>query len=155
MATLLGATGEGPNEQNGNFDMRVQAVVSGGAPTDLRWMPNRGKWAKYWMGGDLDSVPEKFRLASPTAFVDANDPPMFFFHGARDTLVPFAWAGACHVALQEAGVKTTMHRVRGADHVQAAMDEDALKKAYEFLATELQVQHKMEREIGSKTENNR
>ena len=153
LATLLGTTGEEPNEQNGNFDMRVQAVVAGGAPTDFRWMPDKGKWAKYWMGGDLDSVPEKFRLASSTAFVDAKDPPTFFFHGTRDTLVPLVWANSCHLALKEAGVKTAMHRIRGAGHIQAAKDEDALKKAYEFLATELQLDQKPSPKIKAKSEN--
>ena len=153
LATLLGTTGEEPNEKNGNFDMRVQAVVAGGAPTDFRWMPDKGKWAKYWMGGDLDSVPEKFRLASSTAFVDAKDPPVFFFHGTKDTLVPLIWAGACHIALKEAGVKTVMHRVRGAGHIQAAKDEDALKKAYAFLATELKAGQKPNPKVESKSEN--
>ena len=153
LATLLGTTGEEPNEQNGNFDMRIQAVVAGGAPTDFRWMPDRGKWAEYWMGGDLDSVPERFRLASSTAFVDAKDPPTFFFHGTKDTLVPPVWAGVCHIALKKAGVKSEMHRVRGADHVQAAKDEDALKKAFEFLVTELQGKHEPERKVESKLGN--
>ena len=153
LATLLGTTGEGPSEQNENSDMRIQAVVAGGAPTDFRWMPDKGKWAKYWMGGDLDSVPEKFRLASSAAFVDAKDPPVFFFHGTKDTLVPMLWSGVCHVALKEAGVKTVMHRVRGAGHVQAAKDKDALNKAFEFLATELQLGQKPAPKIKAKSEN--
>ena len=153
LATLLGTTGEEPNEQNGNVDMRIQAVVAGGAPTDFRWMPDNGKWAKYWMGGDLDSVPDKFRLASSTAFVDAKDPPTFFFHGTRDTVVPLAWAGSCHLALKEAGVKTAMHRIRGADHIEASRDEDALKKAFKFLVTELKGSPKPEGKIKSKIEN--
>ena len=153
LATLLGTTGEGPSEQNENSDMRIQAVVAGGAPTDFRWMPDKGKWAKYWMGGDLDSVPEKFRLASSAAFVDAKDPPVFFFHGTKDTLVPMLWSGVCHVALKEAGVKTVMHRVRGAGHVQAAKDKDALNKAFEFLATELQLGQEPAPKIKAKSEN--
>lgn len=139
LASLLGTTGEEPNEKNGNFNMRIQAVVAGGAPTDFRWMPDQGKWAEYWMGGDLKTVPEKFHLASSAAFVDANDPPMFFFHGEKDSTVPMIWGGQCHVALKKAGVKTFMHRVDGASHIQAARDVDALTKAYEFLAGELKV----------------
>ena len=153
LATLLGTTGEGPSEQNENSDMRIQAVVAGGAPTDFRWMPDKGKWAKYWMGGDLDSVPKKFRLASSAAFVDAKDPPVFFFHGTKDTLVPMLWSGVCHVALKEAGVKTVMHRVRGAGHIQAAKDKDALNKAFEFLATELQLGQKPAPKIKEKSKN--
>ena len=99
------------------------------------------------MGGDLDSVPDKFRLASSTAFVDARDPPTFFFHGTRDTLVPLVWANSCHLALKEAGVKTAMHRIRGADHIEAYKDKDALKKAFEFLVTELQANPTLEGKI--------
>lgn len=43
------------------------------------------------------------------------------------------------MALKKAGVKTFMHRVDGASHIQAARDVDALTKAYEFLAGELKV----------------
>jgi len=155
LASLLGTTGQGPTEDNGNVDTRVQAVVAGGAPTDFRWMPDNGRWAKYWMGGDLESVPEKFRLASSTAFVDANDPPMFFFHGQKDFLVPLIWAGSCHVALQRAGVKTTMHVVDDADHIQAAKDADALAKAYEFLNRELKAKPENDPDAESKRKRSR
>ena len=43
-----------------------------------------------------------------------------------------------------------MHSIRGADHIQAAKDEDALKKAFEFLVTELQADPKPELKVESK-----
>ena len=46
-----------------------------------------------------------------------------------------------------------MHRIRGADHIEAYKDKDALKKAFEFLVTELQVEQEPEREVESKIEN--
>ena len=46
-----------------------------------------------------------------------------------------------------------MHRIRGAGHIQAAKDEDALKKAYEFLANELQLDQKPAPKIKAKSEN--
>ena len=67
--------------------------------------------------------------------------------------MPLVWANSCHLALKEAGVKTAMHRIRGAGHIQAAKDEDALKKAYEFLATELQLDQKPSPKIKAKSEN--
>lgn len=139
LATLLGTTGAGPSDDNGNADMRIQAVVAGGAPTDFRWLPDQGEWAKYWMGGNLKTVPEKFHQASSTAFVDAKDPPTFFFHGEKDSTVPLIWAGQCHVALKKVGVETQMHVVKGAGHIQAAKDSEALTKAFDFLARELLV----------------
>ena len=140
LATLLGATGEAPSEENGNVDTRIQAVAAGGAPTDFRWMPDNGNWAKYWMGGNISEVPEKFKQASSAAFIDKDDPPMFFFHGQQDLLVPLVWATSCHFALKKAGVKTVLHTVDGANHRQAAADSSALAKACEFLITELKVE---------------
>jgi acetyl esterase/lipase len=138
LVSLLGATGQSPSEENGNTDTRLQAVVAGGAPTDFRWFPDKGKWAEYWMGGDLDAVPEKFKEASTTAFIDKNDPPMFFFNGTADGLVPLIWTLPCHAALKAAGVKTVIHKIEGADHMKAARDVEALTRAYEFLRDELQ-----------------
>ena len=137
LVTLLGTTGEAPSPESDNVDTRLQAVVAGGAPTDFRWFPDNGKWATYWMGGDLSTHGENFKLASSAAFVDANDAPTFFFHGSKDTLVPFIWANRGHEALKKAGVKTEMHKVEDATHRQAAANPEALKKAYEFLSAEL------------------
>lgn len=137
LVTLLGTTGEAPSPETDNIDTRLQAVVAGGAPTDFRWFPDNGKWATYWMGGDLSTHKENFKLASPAAFVDANDAPTFFFHGSKDALVPFIWANRGHEALKKAGVKTEMHKIEDATHRQAAANPEALKKAYEFLAAEL------------------
>ena len=138
LVSLLATTGEAPSEKNGNVDTRLQAVVAGGAPTDFRWFPDNGKWATYLMGGDLSSAPEKFKQASSTAFVDPKDTPTFFFHGEKDSLVPLIWASRCFDAMKKEGVKTEMYKIEGVGHLQAAQDATALKKAYEFLAAELQ-----------------
>ncbi|NNE00996.1 MAG: alpha/beta hydrolase [Pirellulaceae bacterium] len=137
LVSLLGTTGEGPSEKNGNVDLRLQAVAAGGAPTDFRWFPDKGKWAEYWMGGTLETVPEKFQAASSAAFVDKDDPPTFFFNGTADKLVSLTWTRQCFNALKQAGVKTEMHIIQDAGHIQAAANEQALEKAYAFLSTQL------------------
>ena len=138
LVCLLGTTGEAPSEKNGNVDTRIQAVAAGGAPTDFREFPDDGKWADYWMGGDLKTQPDRFRDASATVFVDKDDPPTFFFNGTEDTLVPIQWSKSCHEALKTCGVKTEMHTIDGAGHLTAAMNPEALEKAYSFLQKELQ-----------------
>ena len=137
LVCLLGTTGEAPSEKNGNVDTRLQAVVAGGAPTDFRAFPDNGKWAEYWMGGDLKTVPDKFNAASATAFVDKDDAPVFFFNGTADELVPLEWSKSCHDALKACGVRTELHTIEGARHIPAAMNSKALDKAYEFLESEL------------------
>ncbi len=137
LVSLLATTGEPPSAENGNVDTRIQAVAAGGAPTDFRWFPDNGKWAEYWMGGDLDSQPRNFLDASAAAFADKSDPPVFFFNGDQDELVPLVWTRSCFEALKNSGVRTEMHIIEGAGHMQAATDEEALQKAAEFLEKEL------------------
>ena len=149
LVCLLATTGEAPSEKNGNVDTRIQAVVAGGAPTDFRTSPDNGKWARYWMGGDLTTQPDKFRDASATAFVDKDDPPIFFFNGAADELVPIAWSMSCHEALKANGVRTEMYTIDGAGHLQAAMNPAALDKAYTFLQIELQGESEVHAEPSS------
>lgn len=137
LVSLLGTTGEAPNAENGNVDTRLQAVAAGGAPTDFRWFPDKGDWAKFLMGGNLDDVPEKFKAASTAAFVDKDDAPTFFFNGTKDRLVPLAWTKPCFDALKSAGVRTELHTIDGAGHLAAAANTEALQKAFAFLKQEL------------------
>jgi acetyl esterase/lipase len=138
LVCLLATTGEAPSKKNGNVDTRIQAVAAGGAPTDFRAFPDNGKWAEYWMGGDLKTHADRFHAASATAFVDKDDPPVFFFNGTDDKLVPIEWSKSCFAALKAKGVKTEMHTIEGAGHLTAAMNPVALDKAYSFLQKELQ-----------------
>lgn len=138
LVSLLATTGEPPSEENGNVDTRIQAAAAGGAPTDFRTFDDNGKWAEYWMGGDLDSVPERFHQASSVAFVDAKDAPIFFFNGTADKLVSVKWSKDCHDALKAVGVRTEMHLIDGAGHIAAAINPPAVLKACNFLKEELQ-----------------
>jgi len=147
LVSLLATTGESPCEENGNIDSRIQACAAGGAPTDFRTFDDNGKWAEYWMGGDLDSVPEKFHQASSVAFVDAEDAPIFFFNGTADDLVAVKWSKDCHDALKKVGVRTEMHLVEGAGHIAAALNFEAIQKACDFLNEEL---HKPSKLLSSK-----
>ena len=137
LVSLLGTTGEPPGDDNGQVDTRLQAVVAGGAPTDFRWFPDDGDWAEFWMGGNLKAVPEKFKAASTAAFIDKDDAPTFFFNGTKDRLVPLVWTKPCFDALKAAGVKTELHTIEGAGHLQAAAHEETLRKAFEFLKRQL------------------
>lgn len=137
LVSLLGTTGEAPSKSNGNIDTRIQVVAAGGAPTDFRWFPDNGKWAEFLMGGDLETAAENFHAASSAAFVDKDDPPMFFFNGTEDQLVPLLWTQSCYAALKKVGVKTELHTIEGAGHLRAAVNQEALEKAYAFITNEL------------------
>lgn len=137
LVSLLATTGEPPSDENGQVDTRIQVCVAGGAPTDFRWFPDNGKWAEYWMGGDLKTEKEKFHDASSAAFADGEDAPIFFFNGTADRVVPLVWTKKCYDALKEAGVKTELYTIEGASHMEAAANPAALAKGYEFLQSVL------------------
>lgn len=103
------------------------------------------------MGGNLTTVPELFRQASSTAFVDAKDAPTLFFNGTKDELVPLAWSEACYNALKECGVRTEMVTIEDAGHMGAASDRKALEKAYAFLRSELKNTGSVETEGDTET----
>ena len=151
LVSLLATTGEPPSDENGQVDTRIQVCVAGGAPTDFRWFPDNGKWAEYWMGGDLETEKEKFHDASSAAFADGEDPPIFFFNGTADRVVPLVWTKRCYDALKEAGVKTELYTIEDANHMQAAANRDALAKGYEFLQSVLLDKDVDEREASPET----
>ena len=75
------------------------AAAGGGRRRHAVRFPRDARRLKgFWLSGSAArrrEVPEQYRLASPAAFVSADDPPMFFFHGERDELVPLVSPKAC------------------------------------------------------------
>ena len=52
-----------------------------------------------------DSLRRRAKAASPASEVDASDPPLMILHGARDRLVPVAYARQMRDRLDKAGVR--------------------------------------------------
>lgn len=142
LVCLLGTMGEsdGPEGvagENGS-DTRLQAVACGGAPCEFRVLPPDQRMLSFWLGGTRREKPEQYRLASPAAFITPDDPPMFFFHGDKDDLVPIASPEAMCRDLHKAGVEAELYVVPDMGHIFAAMDRTALEKSVEFLSDHLQ-----------------
>lgn len=102
----------------GAADERVQAVVAGGAPTDLRRFPRSPIVAAY-LGGTLSQKPALHAEASPVTHLDASDPPVFLYHGTRDTLVPPDQTRLYAAALTKAQVPHELVWQKGRGHVGA------------------------------------
>jgi acetyl esterase/lipase len=111
---------------------RLQAVMAGGAPCDFCVLPEESERLAYWLGGTRAAKPDVYRDASPVSFITADDPPMFFFHGAHDLLVPIASPRHMVGLLAAAGVTAEMYTVRGEGHIRTIFDADALKQALAF-----------------------
>jgi len=117
---------------------RLQAVACGGAPCEFRVLEPDERMLSFWLGGTRREKPEQYRLASPAAFASADDPPMFFFHGEKDQMVPLNSPVLMCRVLHEVGVEADLYVVPGAGHNWALMDRTALEKSVEFLAAHLQ-----------------
>ncbi len=138
LACLLGTTDaddglEGSDIPADAPNTRVQCVIAGGAPCEFRTTPKDGDFLSFWLGGTRGEKPEQYRLASPTAFATADDPPVFFFHGEDDRLVPRISPKSLQAALLEHGIKTEFHLVPGKGHIGAFLDGDAPREAVKFL----------------------
>jgi acetyl esterase/lipase len=136
LVALLGAMDDDDlREKNVPTDApsaRLQAVVAGGAPCDFRVMPANSSRLAYWLGGTPAQRPQAYEQASPTNFVTADDPPMFFFHGGADNLVPIKSPERMVERLKEVGVPVEFHVVPEAGHIGAVVDRSALKLAVAF-----------------------
>ncbi len=142
LAALLGTTDakdglEGNSTYQEFLSTRLLAVAGGGAPCDFRTLPLDLRMLSFWLGGTRRQQGDTYRLASPAAFVTPDDPPMFFFHGENDKLVPIKSPTAMCRQLSDAGVSAEMYVVPNADHVFAAMNRTALEKCATFLADKL------------------
>ena len=140
LACLLGTTdpSHGLEAAEGTkFDAtistRVQAVVGGGAPCDFRHIPPDANFLTFFLGGTRNEQPAKYRLASPASWVSPDDPPMFFFHGAEDWLVPVHNPRGMQERLKEVGVRTDMHVCEGKGHVNTYADDTSIQAAIDFL----------------------
>jgi acetyl esterase/lipase len=140
LVALLGASDDDKNDKTEGadatkrvFSTRLQAVAAGGAPCDFNFLPAENELLAYWLGGSRAKKAEAYRLASPTTFVSADDPPMFFFHGDSDMIVPRLSSVWMSARLAAVNVKTSVYTVPNAGHYAAARDKTALEESLQFL----------------------
>jgi len=87
---------------------RVNAVVAGGIPSDLRKYENSPIVMRF-MGGYRDDMPARYAEASPAAHISAGDPPVFLYHGRLDTLVTPDQATDYYEALRAADIDAELY----------------------------------------------
>ncbi|HVT26972.1 MAG TPA: alpha/beta hydrolase [Lacipirellulaceae bacterium] len=111
---------------------RLECVLAGGAPCDFRVMPADSQQLAYWLGGSRAEKPDAYRNASPATYIRAGDPPMFFFHGESDLLVPISSPTRMVSLLKSAGVPAEMYAVKDAGHIQTIYNRKAVERAIAF-----------------------
>lgn len=99
LALLAGLTDESDSlEGPGRYpevSSRVQAVVSMSGPTHMTSVyaaPVVKPYAERFMTAPPEQRPERYRRASPTQYVSADDPPIMIIHGENDDVVPVGQA---------------------------------------------------------------
>lgn len=113
--------------------IRIKAVVAGGAPTDLN-LYEGGYLVPAFIGGSRQEKPDAFTAASPITYVNTGDPPVFQYHATLDGYVPFEQATRYRAAMDSAGVTNELFVMRGHGHISAFFfDSDAVNAALEFL----------------------
>jgi acetyl esterase/lipase len=130
LAALLGVTG--PGDRQFVEGARVQAVVAGGTPVDLRYYPD-GELVNGLMGISLDKNAELWRDASPIALVTQDDPPMFLYHGTFDYTVGVKNAHAMYATLEAAQIPSELYLIRGIEHLTTFWIDAPIDCGIEFL----------------------
>lgn len=112
---------------------RVQAVVAGGAPCDFRPIEADNEQLVYWLGATRAQDASRYDRASPIVYASRDDPPVFFYHGEKDSTVEIKHPRAMAEALRGLGVPAEVHVVPEAEHIKAIFDRPAADEAIKFL----------------------
>jgi acetyl esterase/lipase len=120
---------------------RLQCVLAGGSPCDFRVIPADSGQIAFWLGGTRAEKPETYHDASPAAYISSDDPPMYFFSGEDDILVPIASPRAMVSSLKAAGLTAEMYPIKNAGHLQALFDAGAMDHAFAFADRFLKNEH--------------
>ena len=130
LAALAGMTS--PGDEHFVEGARVQAVVAGGTPVDVRQYPE-SPLVRGLMGVEYRDDEELWREASPVALVSNDDPPTFLYHGTFDLTVSDDNAHAMYDALRQSGVAAELYLARGQGHVSTLLLDGPVDRGIEFL----------------------
>ncbi len=147
LVALLGTSG-GVKELEGKggcekYSSKVQAVADYFGPADfVVWAEDVKKTFGYsveqalahrttgsvagLLGGPVMEKMDVAKTASPTTYIDKNDPPIFIAHGDKDPLVPLSQSQVFYDKLKKAGVEATLHIVKGQGHGFKGPETDKL-----------------------------
>lgn len=133
LLALVASSDSDLNQPHGGPETRLNAVVTGGLPSDLMAFGS-GKLIRQFLGGEQQDMPETYRRASPISHVTANAPPFFLFHGALDMLVPFSQAERFREALEDQQIYSELYEMHLRGHVTSFLTAgDAVDQAIAFL----------------------
>jgi acetyl esterase/lipase len=99
---------------------RVQAVVAASAPTVFTLYPDNKTLERFLATTYLER-PEAFSDASPITYVRPDSPPVFQYHGTKDTTVSPKHSIHLKAALDAAGVRNELLWLPGRGHASVLL----------------------------------
>ena len=152
LAALVGTTNN-DNYMEGNEgnylkeSSSVQAIIDFYGPTDFLTILDqstphginvRAPALAILLGKPVEQVPDLAKKASPTTYVDKNDPPFLIIQGEKDESVPQVQSKLLKSYLQVAGVPVELIIVEGAPHYGEMFDAEYIRKRiFTFLQNNL------------------
>jgi acetyl esterase/lipase len=128
-----------PQKKKTNF--KIKAVIDFYGPSDFLSMTAmgdpemKGDPISTLLGSTPIKRPDISKLASPSNYVDKDDPPFIIVHGEKDESVPYQQSVLLQSYLKLAGVKNELIIVKGAPHYGVMFDVDEVRtKLLNFLS---------------------
>jgi|GEM_PF-1987781 len=75
---------------------------------------------------NVNGYPTEARYASPTSYVNAGDAAHIFYHGNKDTVIPYQQSELLHSKLVAAGVPSTLHILNNVGHCDSSYSAKAI-----------------------------
>jgi len=116
---------------------RIRACVAGGPPCDLDFIPLKSQMLSAFLGGSREQFPERYREASPIHLLSPDDPPLFFFHGDQDSIVPIENSRRMHEKTVALGITNVYRTVPDLGHLLTFIDRKSRIDAIDFLKKHL------------------
>ena len=114
-------------------ELRVKAVVSGGAPYDFTWYP-RSPYIHGYLGKYRDEMLKEYFETSPSYLVNPEAPPFFLYHAENDKLVEYPQSTAFEAKLREMKIPVQHLRVPFWGHTAAfAIPDRPVEEGIKFL----------------------
>lgn len=118
-------------------ELKVSAVVSGGAPYDFTWYP-QSPYINAYTGFYRDQNLKLYIEASASGQVNAAAPPFFLYHALNDDLVEYAQQSAFEAKLKEKNIEVKTYAVKFWGHAMAfALPDEPVEEGIKFLKEKL------------------
>lgn len=132
LATFL-ATVDLPSKSDQKNKHPIRCVVCGGGPVDLTIVPKDFPFLSYFLGATRRQKPQLYKSASPITHLSKDDPPMFFYHGEKDFMVPISAVKSMVKSAKQLGIDCELMMVPQKEHMLTFFDQASFDQGLAFI----------------------